>query len=143
MTFSLLTTAALVTLATLGGSSADPYSWSYRPVFVFAPSHAHPNLQKQREINDAATAAMVERDIVVVTVVGDSVVADLGPPPGAEAGELRARFGVGDDAFAFILVGKDGGEKLRSDGPVPAERLAEVIDAMPMRQRERRERKQP
>ena len=45
---------------------------------------------------------------------------------------------AGDD-FTCMLVGKDGGVKLSSDTPVPAERLSDVIDAMPMRRREMRE----
>ena len=39
-------------------------------------------------------------------------------------------------AFTFILVGKDGGEKLRSDTVVSAEQLFSIIDAMPMRKDE-------
>jgi hypothetical protein len=47
---------------------------------------------------------------------------------------------VEDGAFAAVLVGRDGGEKLRSAEPVPAEKLFDLIDAMPMRQREMRAR---
>jgi len=35
-----------------------------------------------------------------------------------------------------VLIGKDGGEKLRSAQPITAERLFATIDAMPMRQSE-------
>lgn len=38
--------------------------------------------------------------------------------------------------FTFILVGRDGGEKLRSSDVVSAEKLFSLIDAMPMRQNE-------
>jgi hypothetical protein len=142
MMISVVTTALIATLAMVGGSaaaSADAYGWSYRPVYVFAPSPAHPELQRQDAINAAARAALRERDIVVVRVIGDRVAAELGPPPGADAAELRARFGARRDDFTFILVGKDGGVKLRSDTPVSAGRLSGVIDAMPMRRREMRE----
>ncbi len=52
----------------------------------------------------------------------------------------RRRFGVGEGAFAIVLVGRDGGEKFRSPEPIPAERLFDLIDAMPMRRREVRSR---
>jgi hypothetical protein len=39
-------------------------------------------------------------------------------------------------AFTFILIGKDGGEKLRSDTVVPYRKLFATIDAMPMRRTE-------
>lgn len=38
--------------------------------------------------------------------------------------------------FTFILVGRDGGEKLRSGEVVSAEKLFALIDAMPMRKNE-------
>ncbi len=38
--------------------------------------------------------------------------------------------------FTFILVGRDGGEKLRSGEVVSAEKLFGLIDAMPMRKNE-------
>lgn len=40
--------------------------------------------------------------------------------------------------FTFILVGRDGGEKFRSNGFVTADKLFALIDAMPMRQHEQR-----
>ncbi len=39
-------------------------------------------------------------------------------------------------SFEFILVGKDGGEKLRADTVVGMQQLFSVIDAMPMRKDE-------
>lgn len=39
-------------------------------------------------------------------------------------------------AFTFILIGKDGGEKMRSDTVVSTQQLFAVIDAMPMRKNE-------
>ena len=41
--------------------------------------------------------------------------------------------------FTVILVGLDGGEKLRRDGLIAVETLNARIDAMPMRRRELRE----
>jgi succinate dehydrogenase flavin-adding protein (antitoxin of CptAB toxin-antitoxin module) len=39
-------------------------------------------------------------------------------------------------AFTFILVGKDGNEKMRADTVVSTYKLFAKIDAMPMRKRE-------
>lgn len=38
--------------------------------------------------------------------------------------------------FTFLLIGRDGGEKLRSNEIVKAEKLFGLIDAMPMRKEE-------
>lgn len=62
-----------------------------------------------------------------------------GAGDGAEG--RRQALGVGEGPFAAVLVGKDGTVKLRSDEPVPAEELFDLVDAMPMRRREMRERR--
>ena len=49
---------------------------------------------------------------------------------------MRARYSVEDNQFATVLIGKDGGEKLRRDGLMPTDTLFDTIDAMPMRRDE-------
>ena len=43
-------------------------------------------------------------------------------------------------AFEVLLIGKDGGVKLRRDKPVAAFEITALIDTMPMRQDEMRRR---
>lgn len=102
------------------------YRWTSRILVVFAPRAAHPGLIEQRRLYRAMGNGAHERDLVLVEEVGAS----------PEAGAVRARFGV-DNGFAVLLIGKDGGEKLRSDRPLDEAALFPVIDAMPMRQAER------
>lgn len=108
------------------------YKWKFRPVVVFAPP-GHPGLGRQRQIVTALRPAFLDRNIVVVYVSGNSVSVDLGPPPGLSADALRRRFGVAPSEFKALLVGKDGGVKLTSARPFPAQTLFRTIDAMPMR----------
>ncbi|NYD89522.1 DUF4174 domain-containing protein [Sphingomonas melonis] len=63
-----------------------------------------------------------------MTIVGDRV---SGADDGAAA--LRKRYRLPAGGFVAILIGKDGGEKLRSAKPILPEVLAGTIDAMPMR----------
>lgn len=49
---------------------------------------------------------------------------------------VETRFGA--PAFSVVLIGKDGGEKLRRTTPLPPEELFAVVDAMPMRRAEMR-----
>jgi hypothetical protein len=44
-------------------------------------------------------------------------------------------------SFSVVLIGKDGGEKLRRATPLSPEELFAIVDAMPMRRAETRERK--
>ena len=70
------------------------------------------------------------RDLVLVEAVGDQ--------PRAKA--IRDLLGLPADKFAAALVGKDGGTKLIRVEPLDAATLFPLIDSMPMRRQERRER---
>lgn len=48
-------------------------------------------------------------------------------------------YNIDANDFSVILLGKDGGEKLRKKSFVSAAELFSLIDAMPMRQQEIRE----
>jgi len=80
-------------------------------------------LIQQQAVLQSASSMAGERDLVLVEAVGHD----------AAVGRLRHRFGAGPEGFRAVLIGLDGGVKLVSAVPIPAERLAEVIDAMPMR----------
>jgi hypothetical protein len=98
-------------------------------VLISAPSTQDPALAQQREIFARWRTEAKDRDLSVVEVIGDQVsgVSDSG-------GALRRKYRLPADGFTAILIGKDGGEKLRSRKPLPGTQLQTVIDAMPMRQ---------
>ncbi|NBF41151.1 MAG: DUF4174 domain-containing protein [Spirochaetes bacterium] len=52
---------------------------------------------------------------------------------------LRDKYGVDGQQFVVLLIGKDGGVKLRAEEPVTTTELFSLIDSMPMRRREIRE----
>lgn len=95
---------------------------------VAAPSPEEPDATQQKRIFAAAEAGARDRDLVLVEVFGD----------GPRAAEIRRRFGIPAGVFRAVLLGKDGGAKLASSRPIPAERLFAEIDGMPMRQDEMR-----
>ena len=107
--------------------SLDRYIDHNRVLLIFA-SLASPDLQKQ-QLADLSQheAELKERDLVLIPV-----------PNGREASALRAKYNVPTATFTVILIGKDGGEKLRRQTPISYKQLAETIDAMPMRQDEMR-----
>ncbi|RXH55036.1 hypothetical protein GRAN_4140 [Granulicella sibirica] len=115
-----------------------------RPLLVFAPGADDPRLRAQCALLTDAPLAV--RDVVVALLPqhGETEPCSGFDPsrsaamPPAEATDARKRFHIGPDAFTVILIGKDGGEKLRSSDPIPAQKLLDTIDAMPMRQQEAR-----
>lgn len=108
----------------------DGYAWSRRPLLVFARSREA--LATHRARWDDAAAGLEERDMVVLEIVGDDVHVD-GDVVGSGAA-LRERFSP-TPPLTQVLIGKDGGEKLRGSSLGPDEVFA-TIDRMPMRRRE-------
>jgi hypothetical protein len=115
----------------------------YRPLLVFAPSAGDARLAAQREALDSAADDMMDRDVLLVPVLvggAGGFVAPLDAPyvvlGAAEMADVRRRFGVAAGSFRVVLLGKDGGVKLRSSEPLAVDRLDSLIDGMPMRRLE-------
>ena len=107
--------------------------WRKRILLISAPRADDPAVIAQRRELAGWDAEARERDMAIVSVFGDRV---EGATDGAAT--LRKRFRLPAGRFAAVLIGKDGGEKMRSATPIAPEMLAETIDAMPMRRERQR-----
>lgn len=125
--------AALVLAALSGPASAqDPlaaYRGRARLLIAVAARADDPRLAEQRRVFAGMDEGARERDLVLLAFAGR----------GGNAETVRRRFGL-DEGFSALLVGKDGGEKLRSSRPIGPGDLFPLIDTMPMRQEEMRRR---
>ncbi len=108
---------------TVQAQDLSSYQWDKRPVLVFTKSASHQEYKQQIQVLNAAQSALAERDVVVLVDAKPETLSDL-----------RMTFMPED--FLFVLIGKDGSVKYRSEEPVSTTKLFEIIDAMPMRQRE-------
>jgi hypothetical protein len=104
----------------------------YRPLLIFASSSSDGQLAKQLQILSADAPALRERDVRVVVLTPDKA-AQFNE---SEQAKLRTQFKLSPDHFTVLLVGKDGGDKMRRDHPVSIRDLSRKIDSMPMRQQE-------
>ena len=104
------------------------FVWEKRPVIVFADSPDDPNFGQQIEFLEARAEELLDRDVVVLT--------DTDP-----SGDSALRTKLRPRGFMLVLIGKDGGVKLRKPIPWDVRQLMRAIDSMPMRQREIRERR--
>jgi hypothetical protein len=120
--------AAMSLIATDPGTMAS-MKWQRRVLLVSAPTHQDPKLAVQRRIIGSWKVAAADRDLSIVEVVGDKVAGATDPQA-----VLRRKYRLSTTGFTAILIGKDGGEKLRSATPISAAVLEDTIDAMPMRQ---------
>jgi len=120
-------------------SSMDSFTWRNRPVLVFTPQAGHSLQDEQRQAFAGRSDGLRERDIVIFEVAGDSVTVDGRNAPNLLADGLRARYRLRPSDAAVLLVGKDGGVKLRETRALSVQTLFETIDAMPMRRQEMRQ----
>ncbi len=107
----------------------NQFHWKKRPVIVFADSAEDPAFIEQLELLNARQDELMERDVIVLTDTD---------PTARSAIRLKMR----PRGFMLVLVGKDGGVKLRKPFPWDVREITRSIDKMPMRQREIREQKE-
>jgi hypothetical protein len=90
-----------------------PAAPDHRILLIAAPSLNDDAYRTQAALLLPALAGLNERDFVV-----------------------QIQFGT--KSFSVVLIGKDGGEKLRRATPLSPEELFAIVDAMPMRRAEMR-----
>ena len=117
----------LLAVALAASPTIAQMKWERRVLIVAAASSENAALAEQRRILANWKANSDDRDLTIVEVIGDRV-----QGAGDTAATIRRRYRL-PTAFTAILIGKDGGEKLRSAKPFPAAALEATIDAMPMR----------
>ena len=101
----------------------DDFLWVNRPIVVLADSPDDPRFVEQLRLLEGRLADLKERDVGGIT--------DTDPSPPADLRQaLRPR------GFMLVLIGKDGGIKLRKPSPWSVREISRVIDKMPMRRQE-------
>ena len=114
------------------------YQWKNRLILLFSPQ-TNNMYQQQHDLLRTDQPGLNERDLLVFSVIGDRVVVETDSAGIERAAKLREHYRVDESTFTFILIGKDGSEKMRSNTVVTRNELYSIIDAMPMRREEMRE----
>lgn len=133
----LMTSAAALGPAHAMAAELSDYLWQRRPLLLFAPTESDPRLVQTIRRIEASRCDFVDRDMVLGRIVTEGTsTLDGHVVDTDQARRLVSQFGIGADTFSVVLIGKDGGVKLRvADVPdLPA--IYAVIDGMPMRARE-------
>jgi hypothetical protein len=124
---------SLATSQVFAMDSLSQLEWKNRVLILFGDK-GDASVARQVGILTAQTKELAERDMVVLQVSGDVVETIYGKAGPVDARKLRAEADVEDGSFRVILVGKDGGVKLRSETVVSDVEMFDLIDRMPMRQ---------
>ena len=105
-------------------------------LLVFAPDADSALYRRQQEMLLVAERGLNERDMVIICVIRDAVSTKGRPAAAVAAVDLRDAYGVLPHEFRVVLIGKDGGVKLRQEEPISMADLFALIDSMPMRKQE-------
>ena len=125
-----------VTPMSAGETALDGYRWQNRLLLVFAPDADSALYHRQQEMLLVAERGLNERDVVIIFVIRDAVSTKGRPAAAVAAVDLRDAYGVLPHEFRVLLIGKDGGVKLRQEEPISMADLFALIDSMPMRKQE-------
>lgn len=106
----------------------NDFLWEKRPIVVFADTARDPAFIRQLDLLESRKDALEARDVVILTDTNPDELSPLRE-------KLRPR------GFMLVLIGKDGGVKLRKPFPWSVRELSRAIDKMPMRQQEIRDEK--
>ncbi len=118
--------------------SLTEFRWKSRVILVFAPSLEDPLFLKQYAALTAAQEELRERKIVIMMVTPEGVHENTGVfLPESSSEYFYDQFSAQPYQLELSLVGLDGTEKFRAKNTVtPVSVLLELVDGMPMRQRE-------
>lgn len=122
--------------------SLAQHEWENRVILLFAPDFENKELKQQLGFFQNDKKGMEDRKLIVYQITPTEVKKD-----GTDLNQKNEivssfeKFKVDKKGFTFILIGLDGGEKMRNSDPVSVEKLFSKIDRMPMRRAEMRRNK--
>ena len=122
----------------------DSLRWKNRAFVLFSPSESDASFQLQKQGLASSAQGIVERDLVILEIIekgqsraGNQLLSEK------SVRDIRKRLGLQTGPFQVLVIGKDGGVKLRSSEPVSMKDLFGLIDSMPMRRQEMENGKKP
>lgn len=129
--------AGMASGATPDAMDLSVYQWKNRLLFLFASSEEDPSFFSLKKEIDHQAMEVLDRDLLIVYVL-EKGEGRLGKVPlnSGQALSLRKQLSVPPGRFMVILIGKDGGEKFRQDRKVELKDIFNIIDVMPMRLQE-------
>jgi hypothetical protein len=119
------------------------FQWKNRLLFLFAEDANDPFFKNLQNQIMAQKAEVDDRDLIIFELPVQGP-ARMGTTPldQKEADSIRTHFAIPSNTFSLILVGKDGGIKLKREERVDLSDVFGLIDSMPMRQREMQQKNQ-
>lgn len=126
----------------LQGQSLKTHQWKERLVLLIANDQENKSLQKQLAIFRTDQEGVKERKLFIYQITPGKYKNGITPNTNwEESSTLFKEFRKLNSDFEIILIGLDGGIKLRQEETISNKELFALIDGMPMRRAEIRKNK--
>ena len=119
------------------------HQWKERVLIVTASSPTSVGYKRQEQLLTKGKKGIKERDLVVYRLYTDHWLAPGNQLIGKkDAKAIYNTYDIDPNTFSVLLIGKDGGVKMRKDDIISTREIFQLIDSMPMRRQEVREREE-
>jgi len=127
--------------ANINGQNLEKHTWNNRILFVKTYDSTLDIYQEQiKEFENSPDELKVRKFVLYKIVKDDFEMVSFENPEFVESGKIAGKaIGTSLDErtnFQVILIGLDGGIKLRQSAILRKEELFDIVDAMPMRRNE-------
>lgn len=122
-------------------TSLDDFQWKNRLLIIYADDQKSSDLEEQLTEITQKQEDYYERDLNVIILKNQNVeIWNSNENHNLQFNKIIKELNIEEtQPYQNLLIGKDGGVKLRSNSPISNEKLFRTIDTMPMRQREMRD----
>ncbi len=115
------------------------YKWENRVLIIAANSISNPQLENQLKELQKSIKGLHDRKLITYTITPNQYAVGIGNFPiknWNNNSELYNKIHFKNTSFEVILIGLDGGEKLRQTDVLVTDKLFTITDGMPMRRSE-------
>jgi hypothetical protein len=127
--------AVVLISTTTMSQNLDSFKWENRILLLKDSDFSSGELEEQLKVLQNHLEKLRERDILVFIVTNDAVLDTLKRKTILKSKQIIEAYGL-KDFQGLILIGKDGGIKLKESFVVSPQAIFTLIDGMPMRQAE-------
>jgi len=136
----LLNAITIITMILISSSTYSQelrkHEWKNRIIVILTSDNQNAKYNEQLETFENETEGFKERKLVVYHATPTKYKTGFQKNNWKKSSQLYDRFKQSDSDFEIILLGLDGGVKLRQENLLTVRKLYGTIDAMPMRRRE-------
>ncbi|WP_299189849.1 DUF4174 domain-containing protein [uncultured Aquimarina sp.] len=116
----------------------NKHQWEDRLILIIADSYKNPKLVKQLKEFKNKSKYLQDRKLIVYQITPTSYQTGIDKNTSTKSNAVYKEYNPSNEDFKIILLGLDGGTKLKSNKVLSSAQIFDQIDQMPMRRQELR-----